>query len=77
MKTVDDVAFGKIPSALSTVAAGRDFLTTTEAAHALNRQDQTLRKWACLGNGPISPVRVNGRLMWSVSDIAKLLKGAL
>ncbi len=65
----------QVPSALSVIAAGRDHVTTHEAAHALNRKDQTLRKWACLGNGPIRPVRVNGRLMWRVSDLARLLNG--
>ena len=65
----------QLPAALSAISAGRDFLTTTETAHALNRKDQTLRKWACLGNGPIRPVRVNGRLLWRVSDLARLLAG--
>lgn len=65
----------QVPSALSVIAAGRDHVTTHEASHALNRKDQTLRKWACLGNGPIHPVRVNGRLMWRVSDLARLLNG--
>ena len=35
----------------------------------------TLRKWACLENGPIRPVRINGRLAWHVSDLQKLLQG--
>lgn len=70
-----DPAKIQIPSALSAIAAGRDHLTTHEAAHALNRKDQTLRKWACLENGPIRPIRVNGRLMWRVSDLARLLAG--
>ncbi|CBJ38917.1 conserved protein of unknown function [Ralstonia solanacearum CMR15] len=34
-----------------------------------------MRKWACLENGPIRPVRINGRLAWRVSDLAKLLNG--
>lgn len=50
-------------------------LSTDEAAAALNRKPQTLRKWACLENGPIRPVRINGRLAWKVSDIAKLING--
>jgi len=50
-------------------------LTTTVAAAALNRKPQTLRKWACLENGPIRPVRINGRLAWRVSDIQALLSG--
>lgn len=50
-------------------------LSTDEAAAALNRKPQTLRKWACLENGPIRPVRINGRLAWKVSDIVKLING--
>ena len=61
------------PSGLAERAAGRDTLPTNEAATALNRSSQTLRKWACLENGPLRPVRINGRLAWRVSDIAALL----
>lgn len=48
-------------------------VTTTEAAAFLNRKPQTLRKWACLENGPIRPIRINGRLAWHLSDIENLL----
>ena len=48
-------------------------LATSEAAALLNRKPQTLRVWACKGSGPIKPLRVNGRLAWSTSDIKKLL----
>lgn len=64
-----------IPPALAAVARGRDTLPTNEAAPAINRRPQTLRKWACLENGPLRPVRINGRLAWPVADIAKLLNG--
>jgi hypothetical protein len=47
-------------------------LTTAEAAAAINRKPQTLRKWACLENGPIRPIRINGRLAWRVSDVQAL-----
>jgi hypothetical protein len=50
-------------------------LSTSEAAPAINRKPQTLRKWACLENGPIRPVRINGRLAWRVSDLERLLNG--
>lgn len=46
---------------------------TDVAAAALNRRPQTLRQWACLENGPIRPVRINGRLAWRVVDIQALL----
>ncbi|MGF6870614.1 helix-turn-helix domain-containing protein [Paraburkholderia sp. MM5477-R1] len=53
-----------------------EVVTTEDAAAALNRKPQTLRKWACLENGPIRPVRINGRLAWRVSDLRALLEGS-
>ena len=52
-------------------------LPTNEAAVAINRAPQTLRKWACLENGPIRPVRIHGRLAWRVSDLLALLNGGV
>lgn len=52
-----------------------EVLSTNEAAAVLNRQPQTLRKWACLENGPLRPIRINGRLGWRVADIEALLNG--
>ena len=46
---------------------------TDAAAHYLNRQPRTLRIWACKENGPIRPIRINGRLAWRVSDIKRVL----
>lgn len=63
-----------IPPALNLIAAGRDFVTTNEAALALNRRPQTMHKWACYG-GPIRPVRQFGKLGWRVSDLARLMNG--
>ena len=54
----------------------RETVTTTQAAEALNRAPQTLRKWACLENGPIRPIRINGRLAWPLEEIAALLNGS-
>lgn len=53
----------------------RTAIPTAEAAHHLNRKCQTLRAWACLENGAIRPVRINGRLAWKVADIRNLLAG--
>lgn len=61
--------------ALALIARGRDVLPTNEAAPAINRAPQTLRKWACLENGPIRPVRIHGRLAWRVTDLQSLLNG--
>lgn len=46
---------------------------TPQAAHYLQRADQTLRRWAAFDNGPLRPFRLNGRLMWRVSEIKALL----
>ncbi|MHA7601923.1 DNA-binding protein [Alicycliphilus sp. T452] len=53
----------------------RSTLPTAEAAFHLNRSQQTLRVWACRENGPIRPVRVNGRLAWPVASIRAVLEG--
>lgn len=60
---------------LLTRAGLPEVLPTNEAAAAINRAPQTLRKWACLENGPIRPIRINGRLAWRVSDLQSLLEG--
>lgn len=46
---------------------------THTAACLLRRSAQTLRKRACYEDGPLRPVRVNGRLAWAVADIDWLL----
>ena len=53
----------------------RTVIPTDNAAYHLNRKDQTLRGWACHEDGPIKPVRINGRLAWSVIEIKNLLNG--
>ena len=53
----------------------RSHITTDEAAYYLNRSPQTLRSWACFDNGAIRPIRINGRLAWSVKEILNLLRG--
>jgi len=50
---------------------------TDAAAHYLNRRPQTLRAWACLENGALRPIRINGRLAWSVAEIKTLTGGTL
>ena len=53
----------------------RSALPTNDAAFHLNRKPQTLRTWACFENGPIRPIRINGRLAWLVADIKKAIEG--
>lgn len=48
-------------------------LPTPEAAHHLNRAQQTLRLWAMREDGPIRPHRINGRLAWPVARIKELV----
>ena len=52
-------------------------VATDAAAFYTNRKPQTLRAWACLENGPIRPLRINGRLAWPVSSIRSLMNGGV
>jgi len=51
----------------------RSHVPTACAAFWLNRSPQTLRAWACFENGPVRPIRVRGRLAWSVAAIKEVL----
>jgi hypothetical protein len=51
----------------------RPTVITAAAAHYLNRRPQTLRGWACNENGPLCPVRINGRLAWQVAELRRIL----
>lgn len=53
----------------------RTAVPTKAAAYYLSRKPQTLRAWACLENGPLRPVRINGRLSWRVAEILAVLNG--
>ena len=46
---------------------------TPPAAHYLNRRPQTLRGWACSEDGPLRPMRINGRLAWPVAELRRVL----
>ena len=54
-------------------AVTRPTVDTAAAAYYLNRKPQTLRGHACNENGPIRPLRINGRLAWPVSELRRLL----
>jgi hypothetical protein len=45
---------------------------TAEAAALIGFRPQSLRKWACTGEGPIQPIRIGRRLRWSVAKLKKL-----
>lgn len=51
----------------------RPTVPTEQAAHYLLRRPQTLRCWACKEDGPLRPLRINGRLAWSVSELRRVL----
>lgn len=51
----------------------RAALPTPEAALHLNRAQQTLRLWAMREDGPIRPIRINGRLAWPVAELKRVL----
>lgn len=51
----------------------RPTVETAAAAYYMNRRPQTMRGWACLENGPIRPVRINGRLAWPVAELRRVL----
>jgi hypothetical protein len=51
----------------------RPTVDTETAAYWLSRRPQTMRIWACRENGPLRPIRINGRLAWSVASIRNLV----
>jgi hypothetical protein len=61
--------FQPIPLALET----RSALPTPEAAYHLNRAQQTLRLWAMRNDGPVTAMRIHGRLAWPVAEIKALM----
>ena len=58
---------------VSLASETRIAVDTATAAFHLNRQPQTVRGWACLENGPLRPIRVHGRLAWSVAELRRVL----
>jgi hypothetical protein len=51
----------------------RAAVDTATAAYHLSRQPQTLRGWACHEDGPLRPMRINGRLAWKTEDLRRVL----
>ena len=51
----------------------RPTVPTEQAAYYLNRRPQTLRGHACKEDGPIRPIRINGRLAWPVAELRRVL----
>ena len=63
------ITFQPVSLALETRAA----LPTCEAAYHLNRAQQTMRLWAMREDGPLRPMRINGRLAWKTEDLRRVL----
>jgi hypothetical protein len=51
----------------------RTHVSTAVMCHHIGRKEQTARGWACHEDGPLRPIRVNGRLAWPVADIRRIL----
>ena len=51
----------------------RTHVSTKVVCHHIGRKEQTARGWACHEDGPLRPIRVNGRLAWAVADIRRIL----
>ena len=66
-----------IPDGLKKLANGRDAITTDEVAKYLSIAPQTIRKNFCEQNHlyGIKPIKLSHRLLWNISDIAKLVNG--
>ena len=55
-------------------AVNRPTVPTNQAGYYLDRRPQTLRGWACQEDGPLRPIRINGRLAWPVSELRRVLE---
>ena len=68
-----------LPPGLSAIAGNRDLITTPEIAQVFNVASQTIRKnYSITGFAyGIKPTKIGNRLLWSVSQIAEKLRGAL
>lgn len=51
----------------------RPTVSTKAAAHYLHLAEQTLRQYAHKKIGPLTPIRISGRLHWKTDEIKKLL----
>jgi hypothetical protein len=51
----------------------RTHVTTAVMCRHLGRKPQTARGWACREDGPLRPIRINGRLAWPVAELRRLL----
>ena len=67
----------EIPDGLKKAANGRDLIPLKETGFALSTQAQTIRKHLCVTGSfhGAKPIKIGGRILFAVTDIAKLLRG--
>lgn len=65
-----------LPPELAMIANGRDHISTREFAHAIGYKAGTLRLYKCTFGHcfGITPVKIHGKLLWPVAEIASLLR---
>ena len=51
----------------------RPTVPTEQAGYYLDRRPQTMRIWAMREDGPLRPLRINGRLAWPVAELRRVL----
>lgn len=54
-------------------SVNRPTVPTDQAGYYLDRSPQTMRGWSCRNDGPLRPLRINGRLAWPVSELRRVL----
>ena len=73
MQTATQHSAANEPAFLAREQIHKPNVDTAHAAYLLSRRPQTLRAWACREDGPLRPLRINGRLAWPVSELRRVL----
>lgn len=70
-------SFQDLPEGLALIAKNRDNILAHEVALATNTAIQTIRKHLCQAGHfhGIKPIKIGGRLQFSVVEVAKLIRG--
>ncbi len=55
------------------IASGTSLVSTVDAAKILGYSPVTLRKWACYGNGDLTPVHMKNGAKWRLTNIRNLV----
>ena len=67
----------EIPDGLKKAANGRDLIPLKDTSFALSTQAQTIRKHLCVTGSfhGAKPIKIGGRILFAVEDIARLMRG--